>query len=127
MNSLMKTVAVSAMLMGSGFATMANADVATLTCGDFTAQEDDAARLVTAHSLLVWIADTANFANVGPLERFKMVAPDQADSGTATDTDTDPATTDKGWTDEEMVLTIEAHCFHEASDANVIERLKAHM
>ena len=116
MNSLMKTVAVSAMVIGSGFATMASANVATLTCGEFMAQEDDAARLETANSLLVWIADTSNFEAVGALERYKMTKADETASGTSTD---------DGWTDEEIVITIKAHCFHQPSDTNVIERLKS--
>ena len=125
MNSLMKTVAATAMLMGSGFATTASADVATTTCGDFMSMEDDAARLVTAHELLLWINDTANFASVGPLESYKMVAPDLGDSGTKKDDDASDTLLDKGWTDAEMVISIQAHCFHQPSDMNVIERLKA--
>ena len=121
MNSLMKTVAATAMLMGAGFATTASADVATTTCGDFMMMEDDAARLVVAHDLLLWINDTANFASVGPLETYKMVATGVGEAGTTTETDS----TDEGWTDAEMVISIQAHCFHQPSDTNVIERLKA--
>jgi hypothetical protein len=118
MNVLMKTGVAAALLMGAGFATTASADVSATTCGSFMTEQDDAARLVTAHELLVWIADTANFASVGSLESYKM----------ATDDDkADPSNTNKGWTDAEMVISIEAHCFHYPADTNVLERLKAHI
>jgi hypothetical protein len=123
MNSIMKTVALSAMVMGAGFGTMASADPVTMTCGEFMIK-DDAAQAESAHALMVWIADTANFEQVGPLVGYKMVAPDTADAGTSTDGDTNPDDTDKGYTDAEMVIIIEAHCADHSADTNIMMRLK---
>lgn len=120
MNSMMKTLAVSVLAMSAGSAAMAQTDIATLTCGAFMTQEDDAARLETANGLLMWIADTANFEAVGPLERYKMVPVQET-----TTTETDATAANATWTDEEMVIMIKAKCFHQPSDANVIERMKS--
>lgn len=119
MNSLMKTLAVSVLAMSAGSVAMAQTDVANLTCGAFMGQPDDAARLETAHAVLMWIADTANFEAVGPLERYKM---EPVQEGTSTESDTTTANT--GWTDDEMSTMIRARCFHQPEDANVITRLK---
>lgn len=117
MNGLMKTVAATALLMGAGFATTASADVSATTCGSFMMEQNDTDRVATAHALLVWIADTANFASIGTLESYKMALPDAKDA----------SKTDGGWTDEEMVISIEAHCFHYPADTVVLDRLKAHI
>lgn len=118
MNVLLKTGAAAAIVMGAGFATMASADVSTTTCGSFMMEQDDAARLETAHALLVWIADTANFASVASLESYQMATPEEV---------ADPSNSNKGWTDAEMVISIEAHCFHQPAETTVLERLKAHI
>jgi hypothetical protein len=126
MNSLMKTLAATAVAMGAGSGAMAQMDVSTLTCGDFMAQEDDAARLEAAQALLMWIADTANFEAVGPLERYKMDPTAMAAGETATtpSTETDAAAAGEYWTADEMATMIKARCFHQPSDANVLARLK---
>lgn len=124
MNSLMKTFAVTVVALGAGSGAMAQVDVATLTCGAFMAQEDDAARLETAHSLLMWIADTANFEAVGPLERYRMQPIGTESTDTTKTTETDTTATNEFWTDDEMSTMMRARCFHQPSDTNVLARLK---
>jgi hypothetical protein len=115
MNGLLKTVAATTLLMSAGFATTASADASTMTCGSFMEQED-ATQLESAHALLEWIADTANFESVASLEIYKMATEDDM---------ADPSNTNAGWTDAEMVISITAHCFHFPAETNILERLKA--
>jgi hypothetical protein len=121
MNKYMKMVAATALLAGSGFATIASADVATMTCGEFKAM-DDAGRMGAAHELMHWIADAANFEASAPLKRYFEDSPEKAE--VMDDRLSDPA--DKGFTHNDMKIEIEAHCKGMAPDTNVIERLKSH-
>lgn len=135
MNSMMKTLVAAAVAMGAGSGAMAQVDVPTMTCGQFMALEDDAARLEAANALLMWIADTANFEAVGPLERYKIDPSAAANVGADTDADDDTEGDNAGtdsdktmpndfWTNEEMATMIRARCFHQPVDANVVARLK---
>lgn len=126
MNSLLKTFAVTVVALGAGSGAMAQVDVASLTCGAFMAQEDDAARLETAKDLLMWIADTANFEAVGPLERYKMkpIGTETDTAASAETTATDTTAANEFWTEDEMSTVIRARCFHQPADAMVLARLK---
>jgi hypothetical protein len=121
MNKVMKIVGATALLVGSGFATVASADVSTMTCGEFAALSD-VGRKTAGNDLLMWINDTANFASTASLGGYFPINPPAADASA-----TAAATSDnKGWTDDEMKIEIEAHCMHMMPDVTVLERLKTH-
>jgi hypothetical protein len=121
MNRFVKIVAATALLAGSGFATMASADPATMTCGEFKVM-DDAGRMMAAHELMHWIADAANFEQTANLKRYFEDSPEKAEI--VDDRLSDPA--DKGFTHYEMKIEIESHCKGMAADTNVVQRLKDH-
>jgi hypothetical protein len=123
MTNYAKLAGVAAILLGTGFGTIAQADASAMTCGGFM-QMDDPARLLYAHELLLWIGDTQNSEAAGTL--IGLYATDPHDETTPF-TDVDMGEPTGGWTHYAMKITIEAHCHREPATMNIVERLKAHV
>lgn len=116
-------IGLPAVLFALGLSSMAVADPAGMTCGDF-AKLDAAGRMTYAHELLSWINDPANEATVGPALIGKY-GPMQHDEATD-QTDVLEMSLDHGWTHLQMKIEIEAHCIRMPDTTNVVDILRAH-
>lgn len=123
MTRFTKLAAAAAIVLGAGVATVAQADPATTTCGEFN-QMDDAARLKFAHELLLWIADTANTEAAGG-ELIGRYASAPHNENTA-ESDVEMGDPTGGWTHYAMNVELEAHCHRVPDSTNIVQRLKEH-